>query len=272
MVCFLCNSQLLLGIYFADTLKQYENSFKWLTMSAEQENTIAQFKLGECYLYGKGVPKNSSKGFKWMLKAATKGYTEAQLLVSTCYFSADGVKRSSKLGFEWLLKAAQQGNVKGMNGVALCYLNGLGTVSNLDEATHWFEKAVEKGNKGSLMSLGECYIKRGQMELAFKTYKIAADNNNLKAQLFVANMLLNGEGIECDEEEAIHYLEKAAELGSKDAVKKLAEIQENHKKVNDYINSMNNKSGILPNLGIVFWILCILVALGGVYLYQISNN
>ena len=266
------NSQLLCGIFLSDTMKRYEEAFSYLQQSAEKENVIAQYRVGDCYLNGKGVKKDAQKGFKWLSKAAGRGYADAQLAISTCFFSATGVKRSPKSGFEWLMKAAEQGNVKAMNGIGLCYMNGLGTNISYTQAAYWFEKSVEKGYKTSIMALGDCYAKNGKYEDAFVTYKKAADNGDTKAQLIVAQMYQDGKGVDADEQQTIKYLEKAASLGSEEAVEQLKIIRENQQKVEEYINSMKKNKSKMPNLGIIFWIIFIVVAILAVLFYQQSNN
>ncbi|KAL7718159.1 Sel1 repeat-containing protein [Entamoeba marina] len=266
------SSQLLLGIYYSDTLKNNSKAYNWFLVSAEQGNTIAQYKVGDCMIYGKGTNKDSVAGFKWIKKAASKGYSEAQLLVSTCYYSGEGIKRSTQLGFEWLMKAAQQGNIKAMNGIGLCYMNGLGINSDIKEAIMWFSKVVDKGNRSSLLPLGECYLKTGQKEKAFETFLKSANLGCGKSQMIVAEMYMNGDGVEQDEDEAIVYLEKAAALGNKGAVEKLERIRNEQTKVEEYLKAVKNKKSGVNTMGIVFWITCAVVALGSVFLYQFLTN
>ena len=86
-------------------------------------------------------------------------------------------------------------------------MNGLGTQRSYIQAVHWYEKSIEKGNKTSLMQLADCYLKIGKLDSAFQTYKKAADGNDTKAQLIVAQMLRNGKGCEINEEELFLFVD-----------------------------------------------------------------
>ena len=79
------------------------------------------------------------------------------------------------------------------------------------------------------MQLADCYVKIGKLDNAFQTYKKAADANDTKAQLIVAQMYQDGKGVDVDEDQSIKYLEKAASLGSEEAVEQLKRIRENQK-------------------------------------------
>jgi len=49
--------------------------------AAEQEDKMSQTKLGEMYLYGKGVSHDHDEAVKWFRNAGDKGYAAAQLKI-----------------------------------------------------------------------------------------------------------------------------------------------------------------------------------------------
>jgi TPR repeat protein len=51
---------------------------KWYHKAAEQGNTIAQFRLGVCFMNGQGVAKDLEEAAKWFQKAADQGNTDAK--------------------------------------------------------------------------------------------------------------------------------------------------------------------------------------------------
>lgn len=50
-----------------------------LKIYANQSNQYAQYKLGEIYQYGQGVPQDLEKAFYWYYKANENGHTDAKI-------------------------------------------------------------------------------------------------------------------------------------------------------------------------------------------------
>ena len=72
---------------------------RWFRKAAEQGHVDAQYMLGDCYCYGKGVPLDEDEAEKWFRKAAEQGHTLAQDMLKpvnedevTAYF--DNIKRN----------------------------------------------------------------------------------------------------------------------------------------------------------------------------------
>lgn len=83
--------------------------------AAEQADASAQYNLGECYAYGRGVDRNHIEAVKWFRKAAEQGHGAAQYKLGCCYLEGDGVEKDIDKGFEWLEKAANNGNEDAKN-------------------------------------------------------------------------------------------------------------------------------------------------------------
>ena len=49
--------------------ENFEDSFKWASKSAEQENAKANYRLGVLYRSGKGVKKDENKASEYFEKA-----------------------------------------------------------------------------------------------------------------------------------------------------------------------------------------------------------
>jgi len=58
--------------------KNRPEAIKWFRRAAEQGDTDSQFNLGQFYISGKGVPKDSAEAAKWFRKAAEQGLAVAQ--------------------------------------------------------------------------------------------------------------------------------------------------------------------------------------------------
>jgi TPR repeat protein len=77
-----------------------------LLKDAEAGDPEAQFKLGEMYAAGDGVPKNAGKAVEWYQKAAAQGDVSAQLTLAAMYIGGDCVGRDLVRAYAWCSLAA----------------------------------------------------------------------------------------------------------------------------------------------------------------------
>lgn len=78
-------------------------------MAANQGNKNAQYELGECYNYGKGVVKDYHEAVKWYYKAAIQEHEGAQYKLGECYNYGIGVVKDCHEAIKWYSKAADNG-------------------------------------------------------------------------------------------------------------------------------------------------------------------
>ncbi|MGA2094196.1 MAG: tetratricopeptide repeat protein [Sedimentisphaerales bacterium] len=112
-------------------------AFKWFTKAAEKGHTEAQFNLGEMYSKGNDVPQDNNVAFKWFTKAAEKGHTESQFRLGEMYSKGNGVPQDYNKAFKWFTKAAEQGDETAQRNLALIYYDGKGVIENYVEAYKW---------------------------------------------------------------------------------------------------------------------------------------
>ena len=74
---------------------------KWWRKAAEQGHATSQFKLGEMYYLGQGVPRDYKEAFKWYRKAAEQGNFDAQIQLGVMYSNGEGVSRDYVLAYMW---------------------------------------------------------------------------------------------------------------------------------------------------------------------------
>ena len=80
---------------------------KYLEISAESGNKIAQNELAGLYAFGEYVPKDGSKFVYWSELAANQNYSLAQLNLGVAYFSGNnGVDQDIQKAEKWLKLAA----------------------------------------------------------------------------------------------------------------------------------------------------------------------
>jgi TPR repeat protein len=124
--------------YAADALSRYGDA-------AEQGDAQAQYKLGDLYESGYGVPKNLAAALEWYTKAANHGNSLAQDRLGHIYDEGIGVPRNSTAAIEWYKKAAEQGEDLDQYKLGQIYSDGREVPKDIAEAIMWYRKAAERG-------------------------------------------------------------------------------------------------------------------------------
>jgi len=150
-----------------------------LRASAEQGDATAQFKLGELYFRGLGVPKDEVEAVNWYRKAADQGHAIAQNYLGSMYRLGLGVAKDEAEAVKWYRKAAEQGNANGQYSLGVSYEIGLGVPQDQAEAAKWYRKAAEQGEASAQNNLGVAYaegrgVAKDDLE-AVKWFRAAAE-------------------------------------------------------------------------------------------------
>ncbi len=199
-------------------------ALKWLKKSAEQGYNYAQYNLGLCYFYGKGVAVDFNESLKWYKLAEKNGHKMAAYSVKYVQQCIDeGSKKSKEEYDKWLeelfqeeelyaeeeyvlavdngataeflelKKKAEAGDAKAQNTLAIRYEKGDGVEKNMLEAVKWYNKSAEQGNKFAQYNLGLCYQ--------------------------------HAKGVEKDYSKALEWFKKAESQGHEKSKEKVKEIQ-----------------------------------------------
>ncbi len=81
-----------------------------MQMAAEKGYAPAQYELGAMYGDGEGVPQDWEQSFHWSLLAANQGYAAAQYYVGNAYYEGGrGVDKDIDQAFIWWKKSADLG-------------------------------------------------------------------------------------------------------------------------------------------------------------------
>lgn len=126
--------------------------------AAERGNDSAQHYLGNFYLAGQFVDKDSDKAIYWLKKSASQGNRRAAWSLATVYWYGLGdIKKDRREGLEWCRKAAELNLPEAQLLLASCYLNGELVEKDSKEALKWIQKAAAQNNPQALVSLGDFY-------------------------------------------------------------------------------------------------------------------
>jgi len=140
-----------------------------------------------------------SKPKSLLEQAAAAGSTRAMVRLGQMQVGSPegGVKRNDAAGFAMFKKAVDAGSPRGMMYLASCYKHGDGTAVDPAKAEALYSKAV---------TTAEAAIKTGKDDEALVTLGIAFDQ---------------GRGVKSDYAKAMDYFKKAADLGNREAWRRM---------------------------------------------------
>lgn len=160
--------------------------FNALLESAEQGDRDAQYKVGDHYYHGLGIPRNFVEAVKWYKKSAEQGNAWGENNLAVCYANGRGVPKNEKEAFHWYTIAAKQGHAPAQSNLGACYFYGLGTSVDHAEAVNWYRKAAEQEDHVAQLNLAFCYEAgtgvTNDSKLAAKWFLKSAEHGNAIAQ------------------------------------------------------------------------------------------
>ena len=217
-------SQLELGKYYEEDGHVDEiEAVKWYRKSANQNNAEAQYRLGLCFMNGKGIQKNVIEAGKLFCKAGEQGQKGAlNELENIGYNYQHGI--DVEKDYATALKYYE----KSGSSIVAKYIYG-GKIDNIEEFKYWY-KAAYQGNAYAQYNIGAYYywgiVVEKDFEIAVNWYKKAAVQGHVLAQYYLGWCLAMGKGIEKNEREAINWWRKALKNGDEMANNNLMIIEE----------------------------------------------
>ena len=159
-------------------------SFEDCKKMAEGGDAEAQYRLGLCYLDGKGTEFDSDKAYIFFKKSANQGNSDAMVKMGWFYERGVVVKHDLKKAFEWYKKAADLDNADGNYHVGLCYENQIGVEFDRKTALLYYKTAAQSGHENAEVGMGRCYLynDRPNKEKAKEIFERLATKNNSAAK------------------------------------------------------------------------------------------
>ncbi|MCM1079857.1 MAG: sel1 repeat family protein [Bacteroidales bacterium] len=161
-----------------------------------------------------GAFMNREKAKELFRQSADMGNTKAQIAIYELYVTTD-----QKASLKYLRMAAEKEDSLAMYYLGDIYAQGLhGIAVDEEQALYWYKLSANHGDPGGQMKLG-LYHYTGRCglvpdeEKAFSLFLKAAEQDYGPACFFVMNGYAYGKGVERDEEKAIFYCKKGADLG-----------------------------------------------------------
>ena len=130
-------------------------AFQHYMRAAQNGDADAQFEVGKCYDFGRGVIQDTKQARNYYYLAAQQGHAKAQEKLGGMFMGIGNPGEAMK----WFRYAAQQGDAEAQYHLAAFYLNihEGGAEFNPAEAVSWLRRSAEQGYPRSQFLLGVCY-------------------------------------------------------------------------------------------------------------------
>ena len=172
--------------------------------------------LGYAYEFGIGTPLNIKEAMKYYEMAAKQNNTLGMTNLADLYIQEDKLKKAKPL----LVKAAEKEHGYAQYLLAMNFFDLYS--ENNKEALFWLEKAANHDEPEALFQLGVYYSEGNDLAKSIKYYQRAAELNHADAALELSYIYDEGSIVEQDEDKALFFLKKSAELGNQEAIEELA--------------------------------------------------
>lgn len=210
----------------AEGLSAFENRDYGLALSklnplAEGGVAMAQNTLGRMYLQGQGVPRDLDKALTLVRKAANRGLPNAKNNLGVMYAGGIAVRQDYKQAITLFKQAADQGFSLAMNNLADMYEKGLGVKPDPVEADKWRKRSQDIGSAKNSTGVAIKTVGKKEYEKGLEAYhgwdfagaavafRQAAEKGHPEAQLILASMYRQGQGVQKDEGKAQYWARKA---------------------------------------------------------------
>ena len=174
--------------------------------------------LGYAYEFGIGTSLNIKEAMKYYEMAAKQNNALGMTNLADLYIQEDKLKKAKPL----LVKAAKKEYGYAQYLLAMNFFDLYS--ENNKGALFWLERAANNDEPEALYQLGVYYSEGAEADLAksIKYYQRAAELNHADAALALSYLYDEGISVEQDEDKALFFLKKAAELDNQEAIDELA--------------------------------------------------
>lgn len=195
----------------------YAKAFKEYKKLADKGDDLAQYKLGNFYLDGKGTAANLDMAIVCWNHAAKQGNMNA-------FQKLYEYSRTYSDKLQWLSKMAENGN-----GDAMLLLSRVYRKQNdRKQMMQWLQKACNAGNYQALYDMGEMYYYGdGYKQIysrAYKYFNVAAAHGNMQAKEKIADYQYLGlEGSAQNKKAAVETYQKLGDKLSDDGIYRIGQ-------------------------------------------------
>lgn len=172
--------------------------------------------LGYAYEFGIGTSLSIKEAMKYYDMSAKHNNALGMTNLADLYIQEDKLKKAKPL----LVKAAKKEYGYAQYLLAMNFFDLYS--DNNKEALFWLERAASNDEPHALYQLGLYYAEKADLAKSIQYYQRAAELNYGDALLELYYIYGEGIGVEQDDDKALFFLKKVAELGNQEAIEELA--------------------------------------------------
>ena len=172
--------------------------------------------LGYAYEFGIGTSLSIKEAMKYYEMSAKQNNAIGMTNLADLYIQENKLKKAKPL----LVKAAEKEYGYAQYLLAMNFFDLYS--ENNKEALFWLEKAANNDEPEALFQLGVYYSEGNDLAKSIKYYQRAAELNHADAALELSYIYDEGAIVEQDDDKALFFLKKSAELGNQEAIEELA--------------------------------------------------
>lgn len=186
----------------------------WMRSAARLGNADAQAIAGQWLLDGRGCERDPAVALYWFLAAAAQQHAIAANMAGRCYENGWGTPPDLAKAVPLYKQAAELGLDVGMYNYANQLASGKATPQDHRKALGWYSQAADRGHAKSMAKAGRYFedglVVEKNLELAFNSYRLAAEGGDFRGQFSYAGML----AARGRREEALQWLRKVLETAT----------------------------------------------------------
>lgn len=219
------DAQITLAYEYRDGLllkQDYHESIYWFRKAAEEGSSRAKFMVGYYYAHGIGVPKSKTEAEVWYSAASLSGDGDLFLEIGMEYeFALNGIIHNEVEARRWYSYGSDMGHEK-------CHISLESVIRGLEGkpkeshisrlgrlATATTQKEINM--RDDALAMAEEFFDAGDEKHAFTYYERAAGLGSSEAMFIIAMMYHQGIYVVRNDKKALTILKRAASAGSADA-------------------------------------------------------
>ncbi|HEX4299473.1 MAG TPA: 2OG-Fe(II) oxygenase [Gammaproteobacteria bacterium] len=117
--------------------------------AAAQGHPMAQDRLADLHMIGRGVPQSDTEALQWCRRTAEQAYPLAQCNLAYMFAEGIGTGADDRAATDWYLRAAAQGEPRAYFNLGLRYRRGFGTAPNSAQSWAWMALAARARYPGA---------------------------------------------------------------------------------------------------------------------------
>lgn len=203
--------------------KDPQQAVNWFKKAAAAGDINSQMFMAAAYLYGIGVKKNMDMATRYYIDAAKNGNSIAQFTLAENFINSRNAS-NNKLGLIWLTKSANNNNPQALTKLGELYFSGKLVDEDVKKAEDLLTQAANQGYAPAMVKLGEIALAQNQKEQALKWFGKAGNCDSNVAYLDLAEIYLKEKSPVYDPKTAFIWTLKAAQNGSTEGKRQLAEF------------------------------------------------